>query len=120
MIKTLTEKINPAELKQLCETSFISMVKFVADIKREMIAAGGELQADAEALLLQDGSQQDNLWGANLYPWNEPDQRIEYTSFINIRPRQGNNSMEISDPVIREKVKQLAEKLLLASNDNLA
>jgi hypothetical protein len=32
------------------------------------------------------------------YPGRGPDDCIEYTSLINIRPAQGNRSMEVEDP----------------------
>ena len=38
----------------------------------EVAAVGGELHADAEALLLEQGSQQKDLWGANYYPGRGP------------------------------------------------
>ena len=58
--------------------------------------------------------------GANLYPYKMGDQRLEYTSLINIRPRQNNKGMEIESHPIRKKIKLLTEKLLLNANDHLA
>lgn len=39
-------------------------------------------------------------------------QKISYDSLINIRPSQGNRSMEILDATIREQVAQIIEELL--------
>ena len=75
----------------------------VIDVETEKIAVGGELHADAEKILLEQGSRHSSIWGANFYPWNEPDKRIEYTALINIRPKQDNPSMEI----LSEKIKML-------------
>jgi hypothetical protein len=55
---------------QSCEHGVGDTVKPVVDVKRSIIAIGGELHADAEALLLEQGSDQKNLWGANFYRWN--------------------------------------------------
>ena len=98
---------------------FGEMVKFVVDIEKEILALGGELHADCEDLLLKDGSRQQNLWGANLYPLRDEDERIEYTSLINIKPSVGNRNMEIQDEMIRNKVREIAERLLLTQDDHL-
>ncbi len=89
------------------------MVKVVVDVEREMAAIGGELHADAEALLIEDGSKSKNIWGANLYPWHPPQDRIEFTALINIRPSHNNPSMEILDEAIKAKVGQIIEKICL-------
>ena len=78
----------------------------------EIIALGGEMHADAEAVLLERGSKQQDLWGANYYPDRSPGDRIEYVSFINIRPSARNFAMEVMDAGLREKIKDLVGKLL--------
>jgi len=47
---------------------FGDMVKYVVDVERGVVALGGELHADAEQVLLEQGSRQADLWGANYYP----------------------------------------------------
>jgi len=47
----------------------------------------------------------EDIWGANLYPYKSGDERLEYTSLINIRPGQGNLSMEIENDSLRKKYK---------------
>ena len=71
-----------------------------------------------EEALLQNGSKQSDLWGANFYPANRPDRRIEYSALINIRPQQENQSMEIEDPAARKKVKELLERILLSPDED--
>jgi len=88
------------------------MVKYVVDLKKSRAAVGGELHADAEQLLLQEGSLQVDLWGANYYPGKGREGCIEYTALINIRPSQGNRGMEIMDPMIRERVRELTFGLI--------
>ncbi len=96
-----------AELRRLVLLYFEDMVKFVVDVSRGVAAVGGEMHADAEQVLLEDGSRQADLWGANYYPGRGREECIEYTSLINIRPAQGNRSMEIQDPALRERVREL-------------
>ena len=88
------------------------MVKFVVDVRRRVMAVGGELHADAESLLLEDGSAQDDLWGANYYPGRGPAHCVQFTALINIRPARGNPGMEIADPAIRDVVRELASTVL--------
>lgn len=105
-------RIDPALLRRLVERHFEDMVKYVVDVERGIAAIGGELHADEEALLLEHGSRQDDLWGANYYPGKGPDGCIEYTSLINIRPAQGNRSMTIEDPALRERVCTITRALI--------
>ena len=61
MIKILKEKIGPDELEQLCNEYFESFVKFVVDVKKGIVAVGGELHSDAEAELIAQGSSQRDI-----------------------------------------------------------
>lgn len=88
------------------------MVKYVVDLERRMAAIGGQLHADAEAVLLESGSRQTDLWGANYYPDRSAEECIEYTSLINIRPAQSNPGMEIADSGIRDDVRALTFELI--------
>jgi hypothetical protein len=105
-------RLPPAELRRLVELYFEDMVKYVVDVARGKAAVGGEMHADAEQLLLEDGSRQTDLWGANYYPGRGRDGCVEYTSLINIRPAQGNRSMEIQDAATRERVRELTFALI--------
>jgi hypothetical protein len=88
------------------------MVKYVVDVERGLAAVGGEMHADGEQVLLEDGSRQADLWGANYYPGRGPSECIEYTSLINIRPAAGNRSMEIQDRGVRDRVRELTLALV--------
>jgi len=112
VILILRNPIAKTDLTRVVKRWFGDMVKYVADIERGVIAIGGELHADAEELLLEDGSRQADLWGANYYPGGGRDQCIEYTSLINIRPAQGNQGMEIEDHGVRERVRSLTFALI--------
>jgi hypothetical protein len=120
VILVLQHRVPAETLKQLCEEYFKSFVKFVVDIQKEIIAVGGELHSDAEAELLRRGSAQRDLWGGNFFPFNPPEKRIEYTALINIRPREGNTTMEVQDPVVRKRMREVVERLLLSPDESLA
>lgn len=92
--------------------SFGDMAKAVVDIEREILALGGELHADAEEVLLKDGSRQDDLWGINLYPERSVADWIEYSSLINIRPKSGNRSVIITDEGLRAKIRAVVDWLI--------
>jgi hypothetical protein len=105
------QRIDLAELVRLLPL-FGDMVKYVVDVERRLAAVGGELHADAEQLLLARGSRQADLWGANYYPGKGPEDCIEYTSLINIRPAQGNRTMLIADPAVRGHVREITFALI--------
>ncbi len=104
---------------ELCHEFFGDMVKLVADIERKWVAIGGDLHADAEGLLIKNGSHNKDIWGCNFYPWHAPDDRIEYTALINIRPQQENLSMEIQAENIRTAVRKIVEALVLKPDEKL-
>jgi hypothetical protein len=84
-------------------------VKLAVDIRRGILAGGGALHADCEAVLLEDGSQQEDIWGAD---WIPATQQVTYEALINLRPGQGNFSMTIQEPEIRQQIERIARKLL--------
>ena len=47
------------------------------------------MHADAEKELTSSGSEQNNLWGINLYPENSKEEMMVFESLINIRSAQG-------------------------------
>jgi len=86
-----------------------SYIKLAVDIRREVLSGGGILHADCEAILLNDGSKQQDIWGADWLPHTK---QISFEALINIRPRQNNPSMRIKDEVIREKIEEIVRGLL--------
>ena len=111
-IIVVTSRIDPNELARLTSQFFEDMVKYVVDIERGVAAVGGELHADAEEILLAEGSLQTDLWGANYYPGRGVDGCIEYTALINIRPAQGNRSMVVEDADVRRQIRELTVALI--------
>jgi hypothetical protein len=109
----ISNPIKKEELEKVASKSFQGMIKFVVDLEKEIIALDAELHADLEQLLLESGSVQENLWGGNYYFSKTGDHQIEYSSLINIRPAQGNRGMTIEDVGIKNKIKQIINKLIV-------
>lgn len=100
------------ELEKMSQEIFGDMVKAVVDIEREIMVVGGELHADEERFLLEDGSKQENLWGINIYPAMQGDDLIEFDSMINLRPSQGNRVRGVEDSLTRETIIKVINKLV--------
>ena len=108
MQKIIRSKIDSESRKTVAQ-DLKGYIKVVVDIRRKILAAGGEKHVDAEQLLLEDSSHQEDLWGAGLdLETNE----MDFDSLINLRPNQ-NRSREILDKNIREKVEAIMRSLLL-------
>lgn len=103
-MKIVQESINKKELFEMAQTTFGDMVKAVVDVALEELAVDAELHSDLEALFLEKGSKQKDLWGINLYPELDESDFIEFDSMINIRPSQGNRSRGVEDNEICEKI----------------
>jgi hypothetical protein len=108
MIYLLSEHTTPMQIREMLQ-EYESMIKIVVDIRRRILSGGGEMHSDCESVLLENGSEQDDLWGANWYP---ADQRIEFESLINIRPRLGNRNIVIQDENIRRQVETITREIL--------
>ena len=92
---------------------FGDMIKAVVDVQKSIIGLDAELHADIEKELLQQGSEQADLWGINLYPKMDGEDFIEFDSLINIRPYQGNRSRDVQDPVVRKHIVEVVNTLIL-------
>jgi len=111
-IHVISTKISMDELKKVAEERFGDLVKAVVDVNKMIMAIGGELHADEEALLLERGSSQSDLWGINLYPDSSFPEMIEFDSMINIRPSQGNRSRGVEDESIRKSILEIVRNLI--------
>jgi Icc-related predicted phosphoesterase len=112
MIKIVTSPISKKDLKKSAHETFVSLVKAVVDIEQNIIAIGGDLHADEEAILIEKGSNQKDLWGINIYPEKPEIEWIEFDSMINIRPSQGNRSRSVEDQEIRDKIMKIVKNLI--------
>ena len=108
MIHIIRQKAAQEQINEMLE-ELEPMIKLAIDIQRDILAGGGEMHADCETVLIEDGSHQQNIWGAN---WIPSTKTIEFQALINIRPKQQNISMEIQDPTIKQQVETIVRKLL--------
>jgi Ca2+-binding EF-hand superfamily protein len=111
-MQILRQKITREHLKTLAANTFVDMIKCVADVKQNLLAVDAELHADLESMLLENGSEQDYLWGFNLYPDETGDDFIEFDSLINIRSWQGNRSRDVEDENVREQIREIVSKYI--------
>jgi hypothetical protein len=108
VIHIVRHRATPTMMSDMLQ-SLSSYVKLAVDVRRKVLAGGGELHADCEQVLLEDGSRQEDIWGADWLPFS---QEVQFEALINIRPRQNNPSMTILDPVIRAGVETIVCQLL--------
>jgi len=108
MIVILRQPATQEERAQMGEAFGESLIKLAVDVEREILAGGGDLHADCEAALLEDGSQQQDVWGADWYPLQR---EVGFESLINIRPRQHNPSLEIQDLALRSRMETIVQRL---------
>ena len=107
MLLIIRAKIDSQTRQKIAE-DLKGYIKVVVDVRRKILAAGGEKHVDGERLLLEDGSRQEDLWGAGL---DLETGEIDFDSLINLRPTQ-NRSREILDERIRKETASLIESLL--------
>ena len=108
VIHIIRTPATPRQIEDMLQ-ALETYIKLAVDIERGILAGGGVMHADCESSLLEDGSAQEDVWGAD---WNPASQQVTFESLINIRPRQQNPSLEILDPERREHVAQVARQLL--------
>ena len=83
-------------------------IKLAVDVERNILAGGGEYHADCEEALLEDGSKQEDVWGADWYP---EFRTVGFGVLINIRLTQSNRGMEIENPRLRERIETIVRNL---------
>ena len=106
-VRIVRAPLTRAELAALAEGQFGDMLKAVVDVRRGVMAVGGDMHADEEASLLEDGAVQGDLWGINLYHAERGDAWIEFDSMINVRPATGNRSRDVEDASVRAEIRRI-------------
>ena len=107
-IHIVRQRATEKEINEMLE-ELKTYIKLAVDVERNILAGGGEYHADCEEVLLEDGSRQEDIWGADWYPEHR---KVEFGALINIRPHQGNRSMEIEDPKLRDRIETITRVLL--------
>ena len=111
-MKIIKDKISREELTKIAQDMFGNLVKAVVDVEKKIMAVGGELHADEEALLIENGSKQINLWGINIYLDIKDDDWIEFDSMINLKPSQGNRSRGVENPDTQKIIIEIVNNLI--------
>jgi hypothetical protein len=104
--------ISRQELKAAARPYYEAVVKAVVDIERGIMAIGGELHADEEKFLLERDSEQQHLWGINLFTELDLPDMVEFDSMINLRPSQNNRSRGVEDAATRERIMDIVRSLV--------
>lgn len=109
----MREPVPLSLIRELAEAIFGDFVKAVVDVQQRIMVLGGELHSDEEALLLDSGAGQSDLWGINLYPveYGEDDW-IEFDSMINVRPRDNNRSRSVENPALQMLIREIVAGLV--------
>jgi len=107
LIEIIRSRATTEQIEQMLE-ELKFYIKVAVDIERHILAGGGEMHFYGEQALLEDGSQQQDIWAASFMPESR---KIIYESIVNLRPKQ-NRSMEILDARIREQVASIIMEFL--------
>lgn len=100
------------ELRNMAAAGFGDLVKAVVDLGRGVVLLDADMHADQEAVLLEEGATQSDLWGINLYPDASAEDLVELDSMINLRPSFGNRSRGVDDPATRAAILGLVERVV--------
>lgn len=110
-IRIVSDIITKQELAEIAEEFYGNMIKGVVDVENEILAFGGEYHIDANEVLMGHGlSQQQHIWGFNVYLDKDKENRLEYMSLINIRPAAGNRDMLIESEELKTRIKSIIDK----------
>ncbi len=105
-MKLIDKKLSSSAIRDI-KKEFGSYIKLTIDLDNEWVIAGCELHADGERMLLNKGSSQNTIWGGGI---DLTDKIIDTTAVLNLRPKLGNDSMEILDLKRREKFVKMVRK----------
>ncbi len=111
-MQLIKDTITVDELKKMSEKMFGRIVKAVVDIEKEVMVVDAEMHADEEEFLLEQGSEQNHLWGINFHPYETDDDFVEFDSMINMRPSFGNRSRSVEDPAVQKRIIELVNRLV--------
>jgi hypothetical protein len=109
MLPIIREPATVEQVRQMGEAFGGALIKLAVDVARGILAGGGELHADCERALLEDGGRQEDIWGAD---WYSSTREVGFESLINIRPRQQNFTLELQNPSLRDQVEAIVRHLL--------
>lgn len=104
----ITTKATGAQIRDML-IALDAYIKLAVDIDLAIVAGGGELHSDCEAALFENGSKQENIWGADWLPFANT---LTYESLINVRPSQNNFSMTVESADLKAQIERIVVDLL--------
>lgn len=104
-IHLVSGQASPEQVSDMLQ-ALNTYIKVAVDINRGVLAGGGEWHADCEQVLLNNGSHQQDIWGADWYP---DEKQVRCEALINIRPRQNNRTLLIQDLSLRKRVEDIVQ-----------
>jgi len=107
-MKILTTPVEAEELKELAQEIDGFYIKVVVDLEKEILSAGAKMHVDEEQMLIENGSDKNNLWGGG---YDLETKHVAFDSIINIKPGV-NASSDILEPAIRKKFENILRKVL--------
>ena len=113
MVLLLENSPTDEQLAQMLEALDV-YVKLAVDVERGILSGGGALHADCEAVLLESGSRQNDIWGADWLPFAK---QVTFESLINIRPGQNNFSLEVQDTGLKRKIESIVRRIFEGEAD---
>ncbi len=108
MIHIVSTKASHIEMQDMLQT-LGSYIKLAVDVNHEVLAGRGAMHADCESVLLDNGSAQDDIWGADWYPASG---EVAFESLINLRPDLGNRTLEVQGIALRAQIECIIRTLL--------
>ncbi len=105
-IHLIRDKATPLQIDEMLE-EYGTLIKVAVDIEQAILAGGGEYHSDCEEILLNEGCQQGDIWGAN---WIARTGDVECEAMLNIRPRDNNFSTTIQDSDICLRVVEITQQ----------
>lgn len=106
-MKLISKQLKNEEIEKL-KNKYGDYLKLTVDLEKGILVAGGKLHADGERILLDKGSNQDQIWGGGI---SLKAKLIDTTAVLNLRPGLRNDSLEILNPQRREKILSVITKI---------
>jgi len=99
-IEILDTSVTLAEVEKRAEEWYGLMIKGCVDIVKNKVALGGDYHMESCELLVESGSNHNDVWGFNIRFDSSEKGLLEFNSLVNIKPAQGNKSIEIENQEI--------------------
>ena len=108
----LEKPISITDVRKIAEEDYGTMIKGTVDIFKNIVAIGGDYHMETCELLVEKGSNHNNVWGFNIRFDDGDEASLEFDSLVNIKPALGNKSRSVENPeIIKRYGERLQEKV---------